>query len=153
MSTMSVRLRTLPQTQATIGHAGAHTVVVDRPAGKAGGQGLGFNGGELLALAIGGCLCNDLHYVAHGMGIALSSVAVDVDLTFDGSPGLATAAIVKVQATATDPHADTGELIRRAVETSTVSNSLQRGFPIRTGVSIETGSKDDTNPAETHFLN
>jgi putative redox protein len=36
---------------ASIGSAGPHTLVVDRPAG-AGGHGLGFNGGELLYLAI-----------------------------------------------------------------------------------------------------
>lgn len=33
-------------------------------------MGLGFNGGQPLALAIGGCLCNDLRYVAHAMGVA-----------------------------------------------------------------------------------
>jgi putative redox protein len=36
---------------ASIGSAGPYTLVVDRPA-DAGGQGLGFNGGELLYLAI-----------------------------------------------------------------------------------------------------
>ena len=48
--------------------------MVDRPEGKAGGMGLGFNGGQLLALAIGGCFCNDLHYAAHAMGIRLRSL-------------------------------------------------------------------------------
>jgi hypothetical protein len=38
---------------AAIGSAGPYTLVVDRPA-DAGGQGLGFNGGQLLYLAIGG---------------------------------------------------------------------------------------------------
>ena len=33
-------------------------------------MGLDFNGGQPLALAIGGCLCNDLRYVAHAMGVA-----------------------------------------------------------------------------------
>jgi hypothetical protein len=33
-----------------MGWAGGHTIIVDRPEGKAGGMGLGFNGGQLLAL-------------------------------------------------------------------------------------------------------
>jgi len=44
---------------ASIGSAGPYTLVVDRPA-DAGGQGLGFNGGQLLYVAIGGCVSNDL---------------------------------------------------------------------------------------------
>ena len=73
MPTSTVQLRNIPDTEAALGWAGGHTMVVDRPEGKAGGMGLGFNGGQLLALAIGGCLCNDLRYVAHDMGIALET--------------------------------------------------------------------------------
>ncbi|BBK41791.1 oxidoreductase [Allostella vacuolata] len=131
MTTMTVKLRGIPDTEASIGWAGGHSVVVDRPAGKAGGQGLGFNGGQLLGLAIGGCLCNDLHYVAHAMGIRLASVAVDVTVAFDGEPLLATAAEVRVAVEAVDPDADIAELIRRAEATSTVSNSIVRGVPVR----------------------
>ena len=55
-----VELRNVQGTEAAMGWAGSHTMVVDRPEGTAGGLGLGFNGGQLLALAIGGCYCNDL---------------------------------------------------------------------------------------------
>ncbi|HXX07037.1 MAG TPA: hypothetical protein VEJ43_03070 [Pseudolabrys sp.] len=57
---MSVRLRSIPDTQAAVGWADGHTIVIDRPDGKAGGIGLGFNGGQLLGLAVGGCAttCN-----------------------------------------------------------------------------------------------
>ena len=64
MPSMTVQLRSIPDTEAAVGWAGSHTVIVDRPEGKAGGRGLGFNGGQLLGIAIGGCLCNDLRYVA-----------------------------------------------------------------------------------------
>jgi organic hydroperoxide reductase OsmC/OhrA len=134
MATMSVHLRTLPETQAVVGRSGAHTIVVDRPAGKAGGQGLGFNGGELLALAIGGCLCNDLQYVAHEMSVKLASIAVDVEVTFEGSPALATSASVTVDATACEQGADIDKVIRTAIESSTVSNSIQRGVTVHTSV-------------------
>jgi organic hydroperoxide reductase OsmC/OhrA len=127
MTTMTVKLRGIPETQASMGWAGAHSVVVDRPAGKAGGQGLGFNGGQLLGLAIGGCLCNDLYYVAHDMGIQLTSVAVDVTMTFDGNPLLATSAAVQVAIEAADQNADVDALVQRARAISTVSNSIARG--------------------------
>jgi len=84
MTTMTVQLRSIPDTKAALGWAGGHTIVVDRPDGKAGGLGLGFNGGQLLGLAIGGCFCNDLQYVAHDMGILLASVQVAVSVTFEG---------------------------------------------------------------------
>ena len=131
MPRMTVQLRSLPDTEAAVGWAGAHTVVVDRPEGKAGGRGLGFNGGQLLGLAIGGCFCNDLHYVAHEMGVALASIEVDVTVDFEGSPLLATNATVKAAIVARDEGADVDALIRRAREISTVSNSIQRGVPVR----------------------
>jgi len=131
MTTMTVQLRSLPDTEAAVGWAGAHTVVVDRPEGKAGGKGLGFNGGQLLGLAIGGCFCNDLHYVAHEMGLRLTSVEVDVTVSFEGSPLLATEAVLRARVSAADKGADIDALIRRAQAVSTVSNSLKRGVPVR----------------------
>jgi organic hydroperoxide reductase OsmC/OhrA len=128
---MSVKLRSVPGTGAALGWAGAHSVVVDRPAGVAGGEGLGFNGGQLLALAIGGCLCNDLHHVAQETGLRLASLAVDVTLAFEGNPLLATAASVKVAVVPAEHGADVQALIRRAAETSTVANSIARGVPVR----------------------
>ena len=130
MTTMTVQLRGLPDTEAAVGWAGAHTVVVDRPEGKAGGKGRGFNGGQLLGLAIGGCFCNDLHYVAHEMGLRLTSVEVDVTVSFEGSHLLATEAVLRARVSAADKGADIDALIRRAQEISTVSNSLKRGIPV-----------------------
>jgi organic hydroperoxide reductase OsmC/OhrA len=130
MTTMTVKLRAIPETEASIGWAGAHSVVVDRPEGKAGGQGLGFNGGQLLGLAIGGCFCNDLYYVAYETGIRLASVAVDVTVTLEGEPLLVTSAIVQVAIEAADENADLDALIRRAEARSTVSNSISRGVPV-----------------------
>jgi organic hydroperoxide reductase OsmC/OhrA len=132
MTTMTVQLRSIPDTEAAVGWAGAHTIVVDRPDGKAGGKGLGFNGGQLLGLAIGGCFCNDLQYVAHDMGIRLASVQVDVTVTFEGDPLLATHALMRVNVTALDKDADVAGLVKRAQETSTVSNSIQRGISVET---------------------
>ena len=127
MASMSVSLRSVPDTQAAMGWAGGHTVVIDRPEGRAGGMGLGFNGGQMIALAIGGCFCNDLRYMAETMGITVDAIGVDVTITLEGQPALVTAAemIAKVEG-----QGDMAELIRRAAADSTIGNSIQRGFPI-----------------------
>jgi organic hydroperoxide reductase OsmC/OhrA len=130
MPAITVQLRSIPDTEAVIGWAGAHTVVVDRPDGKAGGKGLGFNGGELLGLAIGGCFCNDLQYVAHDMRVRLDSVQVNVTVALEGNPLIATLVTMQVKVATKNPTADMDGLIKRAQEISTVSNSIQRGIPV-----------------------
>jgi len=127
---MTVQLRSIPDTEAAVGWAGPHTIVVDRPEGKAGGKGLGFNGGQLLGLAIGGCFANDLQYVAHEMGVALSSIEIDVSVSLEGDPLLATRATMQVRVTADKKQADLSVLVKRAEERSTVSNSIRRGVSV-----------------------
>ena len=60
MATVTATVRTLPDTRAAVVRAGTHTLLADRPDGAAGGMGLGFNGAQLLAAAIGGYLANDV---------------------------------------------------------------------------------------------
>jgi organic hydroperoxide reductase OsmC/OhrA len=100
----------------------------------------------LLGLAIGGCLCNHLHYVAEEMNFRLVSVAVDVIMTFEGNPLLATHASVEVAVQAQDDMADLDTLIERAKASSTVSNSLARSVP----VSFSTLPFDAKSPAPRH---
>ena len=130
MATITVQLRSIPDTEAALGWAGSHTVVVDRPDGKAGGKGLGFNGGELLGLAIGGCFCNDLQYVAHDMRVRLDSVRVEVTVVLEGNPLVATLVTMQVKIETKNPTVSMDDLIKRAREISTVANSLQRGIPV-----------------------
>jgi organic hydroperoxide reductase OsmC/OhrA len=109
--------------------AGPHTIIVDRPEGKAGGQGLGFNGAQLLALALGGCFCNDLRYVAEEMGVLLGRIAVSVVLELEGSPLLAKSAKMTVLCEKQD--GDGAErVIERAKEVCMVANSLGRGVAV-----------------------
>ena len=130
MAQMTVELRNIPDTEAALGWAGAHTLVVDRPEGKAGGKGLGFNGGQLLALAIGGCFCNDLRYVAHAHGVVLGDIAVKVALDLAGEPLLATGATIFVECDL-PKGGDASALIAEAERISTVANSLRAGVPVR----------------------
>lgn len=127
---MSVSLRNVPGTKAAMGWAGGHTLVIDRPEGRAGGMGLGFNGGQMIALAIGGCFCNDLRYVADAMGVELETIEVDVAIELDGKPLVVTSATMSVHVTAGEG-VDVAEVIRRAEADSTVSNSVRAGFPVK----------------------
>ncbi len=124
---MSVSLRSIPDTQAALGWAGGHTVVIDRPDGRAGGLGLGFNGGQMIALAIGGCFCNDLRYMAETMNVRVDTISVDVTIVLEGQPPLVVSAEVRAQV---QGDGNMAELIRRAAADSTVGNSVQRGFPV-----------------------
>ncbi|MES5047181.1 OsmC family protein [Rhizobium nepotum] len=128
-----VELRNVVGTKAAVGWAGGHTIVVDRPEGKAGGLGLGFNGGQLLALALGGCYCNDLRYVAHDLGVEIGEIAVTVQLELDGVPLIATNAVLSVRCTTFDG-SDPKTLIDQAWSICTIANSLNRGVPTRLDV-------------------
>ncbi|WP_192358302.1 OsmC family protein [Mesorhizobium mediterraneum] len=129
MISTTVELRTVEGTQAAMGWAGGHTIVVDRPEGKAGGLGLGFNGAQLLALAIGGCFCNDLRYVAEEMGVELGKIAVTVTVNLEGEPWLATSASVMVSCQTLDG-SDPRKIIDKAEAITAVSNSLRQGVPV-----------------------
>ena len=129
MGTTTVEFRLLPGTAAAVGRAGTHTVIADRPEGKAGGMGLGFNGGELLALAIGGCFCNDLQAIAEEMALSLTDVRVSVSIDFGGSPVRATDARMSVHCVLADG-SDPSPLIERAKAATTIGNSLRDGIPV-----------------------
>jgi len=126
---MTIELRNVEGTEAAMGWAGGHTIVVDRPEGKAGGLGLGFNGAQLLALAIGGCFCNDLRYVAEEMGVSLGSISVSVTVELEGDPLIATAATMGVCCSMLDG-SDPSPIIEKAQTSCMVSNSLARGIPV-----------------------
>ena len=129
MVSMTVELRNVEGTEAAMGWAGGHTIVVDRPDGKAGGLGLGFNGAQLLALTLGGCFCNDLRYVADEMGIELGKIAVSVTVELEGDPLITTAATMEVSCETLDG-SDPQRVIESAKTTCMVSNSLRQGFPV-----------------------
>ena len=128
MTTIEASFRTIPGTLAAEGRTGEHAVVVDRPAGVAGGAGAGMNGGELLALAIGGCLANDLRFVAAVRNDTIDDVQVDVSLEIDEDGVVTSAAVVFRLVVPSGVHASV--LVDEAVEISTVLNAVRNGFPV-----------------------
>jgi len=129
MATVTVELRNVGETQAAMGWAGGHTIVVDRPEGKAGGMGFGFNGAQLLALSLGGCFCNDLRYAAEEMGVTVDTIAISVALELEGKPLLATAARLEVRCRMLDG-SDPQPVIERAKTICMVANSLRSGVSV-----------------------
>ena len=84
-----VEVRNVAGEPAAVGNAGPYTVVMDRPA-DGGGRGVGFNGGQLLYLAIAGCVSNDLFREAAADGIRLDRVRVTTRGDFGGEPPVST---------------------------------------------------------------
>ncbi len=132
MGITTIEYRLLPGTAASVGYSGSHAVIADRPPGAAGGMGLGFNGGELLAFAIGGCFCNDVQAIAEKMNFKIADLRVLVSVDFAGQPSRATGAEMSVECTLADG-SDSAELIERAKAATTIGNSLRTGFPVSIG--------------------
>jgi organic hydroperoxide reductase OsmC/OhrA len=129
MSTTTIDYRLLPGTRASVGRVGTHSVIADRPEGKSGGMGLGFNGGELLALAVGGCFCNDMQALADEMGLAIGDLKVSVSIEFGGDPVRASEVRMSVDCTLADG-SDASPLIERVKALTTIGNSLRAGIPV-----------------------
>jgi len=112
-----------------VGAAGPFTVVVDRPA-EAGGGGRGFNGGQLLYMAIAGCVSNDLFREAAAMGVALDRVVVRVTGDFIGSPAVSTDVGYEVEISGDAPPETLRELVGRVDRIAEIPNSLRSGTSV-----------------------
>ena len=125
----TVRTRNVADRSAAIGSAGPYTVVVDRSV-EAGGDGVGFNGGQLLYLAIAACVSNDLFREADAAGIRLHTVAITVDGDFAGAPATSTEVSYDVELSG-----DAGEnvlrsLVQRVDSIAEIPNSLRHGTSV-----------------------
>jgi uncharacterized OsmC-like protein len=112
-----------------LGSAGPFTLVVDRPA-DAGGGGKGFNGGQLLYLAVAGCVSNDLFREAPRFGVKLRSVRVTVDGDFSGDPAVSGEITYDVELSGSG---DLGALAREVDGIAEIPNSLRRGTSVALG--------------------
>jgi putative redox protein len=125
-----VRLRNIDGTTTALASAGAHSVVVDRPV-EGGGEGLGFNGGELLHVAVAGCISNDLFREATARGLAISRVVVEVDGDFVGNPAVSSGIRYSVEVEGSSPEADLRALVDHVDAIAEIPNSLRRGTEVR----------------------
>lgn len=94
---------------------------------KATGSGSSVNGGELLALAVATCYCNDLYREAAALGIHLHSVEVEAQAIF-GGPGEPASQIkysARVESDASE--SDIRHLLEVTDQVAEVHNTLRAG--------------------------
>jgi len=125
-----VEFRNIGGEAAAIGSAGPYTLVVDRPA-DGGGRGLGFNGGQLLYLAIGGCVSNDLFREAATRDIRLRTVRVIVRGDFSGEPAISEAVSYEVEVAGDATGEQLEELVSHVDAIAEIPNSVRRGTPVK----------------------
>jgi putative redox protein len=114
----------------TLGIAGAHTLLIDRPVEAAGG-GLGFNGGELLHLAVAGCVSNDLFREARTAGIGLRRVRVTARGGFAGAPAVSSGIEYEVEVEGDADPKRLEALVAHVDAVAEIPNSLRRGTTVR----------------------
>ena len=124
-----VEVRNIDGQVTALGSAGPHTVVVDRPA-EAGGGGRGFSGGELLHLAVAGCVSNDLFREAASRGITLERVVVRVDGGFAGEPARSTGISYDVEISGAAENAALRALVQHVEEIAEIPATLRAGTTV-----------------------
>jgi putative redox protein len=127
---IEVETRNLDGRVTSLGTAEQFTLVVDRST-EGGGGGLGFNGGQLLYLAVAGCISNDLFRDARAAGIELSSVGVKVLGDFAGEPAVSDEILYEVEVAGDAPEDQLQALVERIDEIAEIPNSLRQGTRVR----------------------
>ncbi|MCU1296914.1 MAG: oxidoreductase [Acidobacteriaceae bacterium] len=120
----SVEIRTLTGSSLAVGSSGPRTVTIDRSK-ESGGLGLGFNGGELLLLAIGGCYSNDLYREAAKQGIKIHDVQIQVQADWGGDPVRAQNVPFSAAVNADPGEKEIIDLIRHTDSVAEIPNSLR----------------------------
>jgi organic hydroperoxide reductase OsmC/OhrA len=113
-----------------LGSAGPYTLVVDRPL-EAGGHGLGFNGGQLLNLAVTACISNDLFREAARLGIEVHRVRVTAHSEYGGHPTVSGPIEYEVEVEGDAPTERLAELVNLVDRVGEIPNSLRVGTPVR----------------------
>ena len=130
MAQTTVEIRSLENHSLAVGSAGSRTVTIDRSK-ESGGLGLGFNGGELLLLAIGGCYSNDVYREAGKRGIEVKSVQVTISADWGGDPVRAQDVAFSVMVDADASEQEILELIQHTDRVAEMPNSLRLGTEVK----------------------
>jgi len=125
-----VEIQSVSGGSLAVGSSGPRTLTIDR-AKDSGGSGLGFNGGELLLLAIGGCYSNDVFREADKRGIAVTRVHVTVVADWAGDPVRAQNVSFSVEVEADAAEEEISELIRHTDRVAEIPNSLRLGTHVK----------------------
>jgi uncharacterized OsmC-like protein len=126
---MTVHVRSAHEGTFSVGWSGAHSLVIDRGPDD-GGQGLGFNGGQLLLLSLGACYANDIFREAAKRELTVLGVRVVVECDWAGDPVRAQSIRYSTRVEAEAPDDEIMELIRHVDEIAEIHNTLRAGAAI-----------------------
>jgi putative redox protein len=130
MPQTSVEIRNVAGSSLAVGSSGPRTLTIDR-AKEAGGLGLGFNGGELLLLAIGGCFSNDIYREANKRGLKVQNVEINVTADWAGDPVTAQNVRLSVAVGAEASEQEILDLIHYTDSIAEIPNSLRLGTEVK----------------------
>jgi uncharacterized OsmC-like protein len=126
---MTVHVRSAHEGSFSVGWSGPHSLVVDRGPAD-GGQGMGFNGGQLLLLALGACFANDVFREAGKRDLEVLGVRVVVECDWEGDPPRAANVRYSTRVEAEAGEDEIMELIRHVDEIAEVHGTLRDGILI-----------------------
>ena len=126
MSQMTVHIRSAHEGTFSVGWTGQHSLVIDRGPGE-GGQGMGFDGGQLMLLALGASYANVVYREAGKRGFEVHGVRVVVECDWEGDPASARNVRYSTRVEAAAPEDEILELIQHVDEIAEVHNTLRTG--------------------------
>jgi organic hydroperoxide reductase OsmC/OhrA len=143
-----VEMRTVDGGPAALGAAGPLTLVADRPA-DGGGAGIGFNGGQLLNLAVAACVSNDLYREAVPRDLSLTAVRVRVDSDYGGDPAVSSEIVYDVELEGNASEEALDELLDHVDRIAEIPNSLRRATAVTLGTRSVRAARQ-SEPAADH---
>ena len=126
MSQTTVHIRSAHEGTFSVGWTGQHSLVIDRGPGE-GGQGMGFDGGQLMLLALGANYANVVYREAGKRGFDVHGVRVVVECDWEGEPASARNVRYSTRVEAAAPEDEILELIQHVDEIAEVHNTLRTG--------------------------
>jgi putative redox protein len=126
---MSVHVRSAHEGSFSVGWSGKHSLVIDRSEAD-GGQGMGFNGGQLLLLALGACFANDVYREAAKRELEVLGVRVVVECDWEGDPPSARNVRFSTRVEAEADEDEIMDLIQHVNEIAEVHNTLRDGIDV-----------------------
>ncbi|HEV8686527.1 MAG TPA: OsmC family protein [Gaiellaceae bacterium] len=129
MPAMSVHVRSAHEGSFSVGWSGKHSLVIDRTEAD-GGQGMGFNGGQLLLLAIGACFANDVFREADKRDLEVLGVRVVVECDWEGDPPRAQNVRFSTRVEAEADEDEIMDLIQHVDRVAEIHNTLRTGIEV-----------------------
>lgn len=126
---MSVHVRSAHEGNFSVGWSGTHSLVIDRSPDD-GGQGLGFNGGQLLLLALGACYANDVFREATKREVDVVGIRVIVECDWGDEPVRAQNIQFSTRVEADASEDEIMDLIQHVDRIAEVHNTLRAGAQV-----------------------